>query len=47
MKEKYIGPIIEIIEIKKNDVITTSDTDWTNPKNLMDVNDEYKWTPFH
>ena len=48
MKEKYIGPIIEIVEIKKNDIITTSgDADWTNPDNVININDGYKWSPFH
>lgn len=48
MKEKYIGPIIEIVEIKKNDIIKTSgDADWTNPDNVININDGFKWSPFH
>lgn len=48
MKEKYIGPIIEIVEIKKNDIIKTSgDADWTNPDNVININDGSKWSPFH
>lgn len=48
MKNKYISPKIEIIEINNDDIIRTStgtDDDWTNLDNLTNIN-EGKWSPF-